>query len=132
MNNKPQLPSNKKFGLVFFIFFLILAIYFFVYKNLLFLAFFLIFLALIFLILGIINSTLLSPLNLAWFKLGLLMGKIVNPLIMGLLFFILITPIALITKLFGRDELRIKKKNVSTYWVNKDIDKNSTSLKNQY
>ena len=78
------------------------------------------------------NSSLLSPFNLLWFKFGLLLGKIVNPLIMGIFFFILITPISLITKLFGRDELRIKRKSVTTYWINKDTAQESTSFKNQY
>ena len=132
MNNKIELPTNKKFGLVFFIFFVILSTYFFINDNLIILPLILICLAIIFLTLAILNSSLLSPFNLLWFKFGLLLGKIVNPLIMGIFFFILITPISLITKLFGRDELRIKRKSVTTYWINKDTAQESTSFKNQY
>ena len=60
---------------------------------------------------------LLTPFNKAWMKLGELMGKVVSPLVLGVIFFVLITPVALVTRLFGRDELRLKKTNVSSYWI---------------
>lgn len=67
----------------------------------------------------IISPNLLAPLNKAWMKLGDLMGKVISPLVLGVIFFVLITPIAIISRLFGRDELRLKKANVSTCWIDR-------------
>ena len=62
---------------------------------------------------------LLTPLNKAWMKLGDLMGKVVSPLVLGMIFFVLITPVALVTRLFGRDELRLKKTDTCSYWIDR-------------
>ena len=62
---------------------------------------------------------LLTPLNKAWMKLGELLGKVISPLVLGMVFFALITPVALVTRLFGREELRLKKADVSSYWIDR-------------
>lgn len=75
----------------------------------------------------------LAPLNKAWFKFGLLLGKLVSPLVLGLMFFLLVTPFAVIGRMLGRDELRLKKRNVSTYWIDRPAGvPASESFKNQF
>lgn len=68
---------------------------------------------------AVVAPNLLTPFNKAWMKLGDLMGKVVSPLVLGVIFFVLITPVALVTRLFGRDELRLKKTNASSYWIDR-------------
>ena len=75
----------------------------------------------------------LKPLNQIWYKLGTLLGKIINPIVLGLIFFVIITPISIITRLFGRDELKIKKSLIQSYWVTRNPPGPSPkSFKNQY
>ena len=89
------------------------------------------FLSIIFGFIVILKPSLLASLNRAWFSLGLFLGKIVSPIILTILFFILISPVAILTRFRGRDVLLIKKRNVSTYWVIKEsID--PESFKNQF
>ena len=83
-----------------------------------------------FFILGIINSNLLTPLNKVWFKFGLLLGKIISPLIMGIIFFLVVTPIGIIMRLFRKDLLNLKYNKNSTYWVEKKEPK--STMKNQF
>lgn len=66
---------------------------------------------------AVVAPNSLRPLNKAWVAIGELMGIVVSPLVLGMIFFTLITPVALVTRLFGRDELRLKKINVSSYWI---------------
>ena len=89
--------SNKNFGIVFFIFFLILSVYP-ILNNKNINSWFL-FIALTFLILGLLNSNLLSPLNRAWFKFGIYLGKFISPIVVGVVFFLVVTPISLIMKM---------------------------------
>ena len=70
--------------------------------------------------------------NFAWYKFGILLGKIVNPLVMGILFYLMISPVAILSRLFGRDELKIKESKKNSYWIDKKVEKNLTSFKNQY
>ena len=107
MNNEIKIGSNRSFGLVFFIVFFIIAI--FPLKNDGDLRYWSILVSLIFLILGLINSNILSPLNKVWFKFGLLLGKIISPIVMGIIFFIVITPTSLLLKLFNKDILNLKR-----------------------
>ena len=87
--------------------------------------------ALVFLILGLLNSKLLKPLNLLWFKFGLLLGRIISPIIMGIVFFTVVTPTGFLVKIFGKDLLNMKnKKKKDTYWIMRD--KNKISLKKQF
>ena len=129
----PQLPSNKKFGLLFFGIFLALALYA-NYKNEATLIIALLLLTSgFFLVSSFFYQTLLTPLNKAWFMLGLALGKVVSPIVLGIIFFGLITPIALIARLMGRDELKLRRPKKSTYWSepissSSDVD----SFKNQF
>ena len=84
----------------------------------------------VFLILGLINSQILTPLNKLWFKLGLLLGKIISPLVMGLIFFLVVTPIGLIMRILGKDVLNLKYNKNKSYWIEKNGPK--SKMKNQF
>ena len=87
-------------------------------------------LSLIFLILGLVNSKLLTPLNKIWFKFGIFIGKMMSPLIMGIIFFLVVTPIGLLMRLFNKDLLNLKFKNTHSYWIEKTEPK--SKMKNQF
>ena len=87
-------------------------------------------LSIIFLILGILNSPILSPLNKIWFKFGIFLGKIVSPLIMGIIFFLIVTPIAILMRLLRKDLLNLKYNNNESYWIKKSGPK--SKMKNQF
>jgi hypothetical protein len=127
MNDKAKLPTNKNFGIVFSILFLVIGLYLLFFNN--DFKIWLILLSIIFLFLGIINSIILTPLNLLWFKFGILLGKIITPLVMALVFFGLVTPIGLAMKLFNKDLLRLKKKKIKSYWIKKS---DKSEMKNQF
>ena len=120
--------SNKSFGLVFFIVFLIVALYPLLNEENI--RVWSIIISLIFLILGLINSSILTPLNKLWFKFGILLGSFISPIIMGLVFFIVVTPTALIMQMFGKDLLNLKKNNEKSYWIEKTPIK--SKMKNQF
>lgn len=124
-NNK---PSNKNFGIVFFIVFLLVAFYPLTFNGEIKIWSLLI--SLIFLLLGIMNSKILTPLNKTWYKFGIILGKIVSPIIMGILFFLVVTPIGLIMRVFKKDILNLKYNNDKTYWVKKNGQK--SKMKNQF
>ncbi len=86
--------------------------------------------SLIFLILGILNSKFLLPLNKIWFRFGIFLGKIISPLIMGMIFFLVVTPIGLLMKLFGKDLLNLKYNKDRSYWIEKKGPK--SKMKNQF
>ena len=85
--------------------------------------------SLVFLILGILNSNLLKPLNIIWFKFGIFLGSVVSPLVMGLVFFIVVTPTGFIMRFFGKDLLKLKKNKSNTYWLAKNYKSN---MKDQF
>ena len=107
-SNKIKIGSNRSFGIVFFIVFLIVALYPLLNDNPLRLWSLII--ALIFLVLGLIKSNILTPLNILWMKFGMFLGVFISPIIMGIIFFLVVTPIGLIMRLFGKDLLNLKKK----------------------
>ena len=107
--NKIKMGSNKSFGIVFFIFFLIVALYPLVNEESI--RIWAVILSVIFLILGLINSQALTPLNILWFKFGILLGKIISPIVMGLVFFLVVTPTGIIMRLLKKDLLKLKKIN---------------------
>ena len=112
---KPE-SSNRSFGILFFIVFLILGLW--PLKNSQSINFFFIIVSVIFLFLGLINSKLLSPLKKIWIKFGEILGSIIAPIIMALVYFIFLTPISLIVRLFGKDLLGIKlNKSIDSYWI---------------
>jgi len=129
MNEKNiKISSNRSFGIVFFIFFLIIAIYPLLESGGIRIWSFI--LSLIFLILGLINSEILTPLKQLWFKFGLLLGKFISPIVMGFVFFIVVTPTGLIMKLLKKDILKLQKNTSKTYWVEKP--KIKSEMKNQF
>ena len=130
-HTKLVLPSNQKFGFFFALVFSLLSIYFFFSENI-FWSYIFGIPALILIIITPINADILSPLNKLWFNFGLLLGKIVSPIIMGLIFFGIFTPIAIFFRLIGRDELHLKYKKKSTYWIKRDKLNRSESFTQQF
>ena len=123
-----KISSNRSFGIVFSVVFLIIAFYPLIYNEEIRIWSFLI--SLIFLILGLINSILLTPLNKIWFKFGIFLGKIVSPIVMGVIFFLVVTPIGLMMRVAGKDLLNLKFNKKNSYWVEKDGPK--SKMKNQF
>ena len=123
-----KISSNRSFGIVFFIVFLLVAFYpFFKNEGI---RVWSLFIATIFLILGLLNSKILTPLNSIWFRFGLLLGKIVSPVIMGIIFFTIVTPIAFFMRILGKDLLNLRYNNDKSYWIKKDNTK--SLMKNQF
>jgi hypothetical protein len=121
--------SNKSFGLLFFVVFLILALW--PLKNGSNINLYFIIASTIFLILGLINSKLLSPLNKSWIKLGEILGMIIAPIVMALVYFVILTPVSFIVRIFGKDLLGLKfLKEKETYWIKRK--KNIGSMKKQF
>lgn len=114
-----NLPSNRTFGLLFIGVFAVLALYG-LWRDW-GLAVIQAFFALSALLAGItlFAPVFLTPFNKAWYQLGLLMGKVVSPLVLGAIFFVVITPVAFVIKLAGRDALRMRKQNVDSYWIDR-------------
>ena len=128
MQQKIKLPSNKNFGIVFFIVFLIISLWPLLSQNEI--RIWSLIVSCIFLILGIFNSKLLLPLNKIWFKFGIFLGNFIAPIVMGIVYFMVVTPTGLIMKMLGKDLLNLKKNNKSSYWIEKDNSNNN--LKNQF
>ena len=126
--NDIKISSNRSFGVVFFVVFLLIAFYPLLNNNEIRLWSLIV--SVLFLILGILNSKILSPLNKVWFKFGLLLGKIISPIIMGVIFFLVVTPIGFIMKLLGKDLINLKFNNEKSYWIQKTGPK--SKMKNQF
>ena len=120
--------SNRSFGTVFFVVFLFIAIYPLNYNGEIRL--WSIIISLIFLILGLLKSKILTPLNTLWFKFGIFLGKIVSPIIMGLIFFLVVTPIGILMRILGKDLLNLKYNLNKSYWIEKSGPK--SKMKNQF
>ena len=129
--NEIKIGSNKSFGIVFSIFFALIAAYvFYKFENI---SILLIFLSILFLVLGLIKSILLTPFNILWFKFGIFLSKLISPIIMALIFFVVVTPLALLAKIVKKDFLELnKKKNKKrlSYWIEKE--KYNNSMKDQF
>ena len=123
-----SISSNKSFGIVFFVVFLIIALYPLLENESV--RVWSIIVSVIFLILGLLNSTILSPLNKVWFKFGIALGNFVSPIVMGLVFFIVVTPISIIMRVLKKDLLNLKKGNKKTYWIERS--KIESKMKNQF
>ena len=126
--NDIKIGSNRSFGLVFFIVFFIISIYPILNNG--DIRIWSLILSFVFLILGLLNSKILSPLNKIWFKFGIFLGKIISPLIMGAIFFLVVTPIGLIMRLLRKDILGLKFNNNKSYWIEKTGPK--SKMKNQF
>ena len=123
-----KIGSNRSFGIVFFIVFLIIAIYPFLNQGELRLWSLIV--SIIFLILGLLNSKILTPLNKLWVKFGELLGKIIAPLVMAIIYFIILTPISLFLRIIGKDLLNLKLNKDNSYW--KKRDKNIGTMDKQF
>jgi len=128
------LPSNIRFGWFLTIVLLIVALFcYFALVGGASLGVGLLVAALISGFLTFFKPTVLSPLNRVWFLLGELLGKIISPLVLGAIFFLIITPIALIGRALGRDELRLKRKTQTSYWIDrKSPSPRGDSFNNQF
>tara|TARA_Y100000992_G_C21267385_1_gene494675 strand:- start:32 stop:418 length:387 start_codon:yes stop_codon:yes gene_type:complete len=122
MSKNIKIGTNRSFGIVFFVVFLLISLYPLINHGEIRLWSLIISLG--FLFLGIINSKVLSPLNKLWFRFGLFLGKIISPIIMGIIFFLVVTPIGLLMRLLKKDLLNLKFEKKKTYWIEK-IDKNN-------
>ena len=123
------MSSNRSFGLLFFIVFIIIGLW--PLKNDLELNYIFIGISIIFLILGLMNSKILTPLNKIWVKFGEFLGRIIAPIVMSLVYFVILTPVSLIIRLFGKDLLGLKfLKEKETYWIKRK--KSLTSMRKQF
>jgi predicted membrane protein len=127
-NSNIKIGTNKSFGIVFFVFFLIVSI--FPLLNNGDIRVWSLIISLIFLILGILNSKILTPLNQIWFKFGILLGRFVSPVVMGIIFFAIVTPTSVIMRVLQKNLLNIKKGNKKTYWIERS--KIKSKMKNQF
>ena len=123
-----KIGSNRSFGIVFFIVFLLVSIYPLINgENI---RYWSLMISLIFLILGFLNSNVLTPLNKLWFKFGIFLGRIISPFIMGIIFFFVVTPTGLLMRIFKKDLLNLKFNNDKSYWIEKTEPK--SKMKNQF
>jgi len=123
-----KIGSNRSFGIVFFTVFLIIATYPLINNGEI--RIWSLILSLVFLILGLLNSKILYPLNKIWFKFGLLLGKLVSPLIMAIIFFLVVTPIGILMRILNKDLLNLKFNKSKSYWIKKNEQK--SKMKNQF
>ena len=127
-HDEVKIGSNRSFGIIFSIAFLILSLVPLINGGNLRLWSLII--SIVFFILGIINSNLLKPLNKLWFKFGLFLGKIISPFVMGIIFFFVVTPIAILMRLLRKDLLNLKFNKNNSYWIRKSGPK--SKIKNQF
>jgi len=123
-----KIGSTRSFGIVFFILFLLIALYPTINSE--GIRMWSVILSLIFLVLGLLDSKILTPLNKIWFKFGILLGRIVSPFIMGIIFFFVVTPIGLLMRILGKDLLNLKYNKNKTYWIEKTGPK--SKMRNQF
>ena len=123
-----KLGSNRSFGIVFFVVFLLIATYPLLNHG--DIRLWSLLLSFIFLILGLVNSKILTPLNKLWFRFGIFLGIIISPVIMGFIFFLVVTPIGLIMRLLKKDILALKYSEEKSYWIKKTGPK--SKMKNQF
>ena len=123
-----KVNSNRGFGIVFFVVFLLISFWPSIDGQSL--RIWALTVSLIFLVLGLLNSKLLSPFNLIWVKFGEVLGRIIAPIAMGVVYFIIITPIGLFMRLIGKDLLRTKFSKNNSYWIKRE--KNIGSMKRQF
>ncbi len=120
--------SEKTFGILFFVIFLIISIWPLLQGS--GIRLWALFIAIIFLTLVLLKPKLLKPLNITWIKFGEMLGKIIAPIVMGLIFFVILTPISLVVRIFGKDLLKLKMSSDKTYWTQRE--KNITTMDRQF
>jgi len=126
-----ELPSNRKFGF-FFSFLLFLFAAYFLYVQSYILASSLSFVALLLLVITVLNDKILLPLNSLWIRFGMFLGMIISPIIMGIIFFVLITPYGVLMRIFGRDVLRLQKIGNKSHWIIRSKDSLNSNLEHQF
>ena len=127
-DNNIKIGTNRSFGIVFSLVFLLIALYPLINNK--DIRLWSLVISLIFLALGLIKSKILSPLNKIWFKFGIILGLVVSPVIMGIIFFLVVTPIGFIMRLLGKDILNLKYQNDKSYWIQKNGPK--SNMNNQF
>ena len=128
MDNIENKSTNRSFGLVFFVVFFIIGLYPIFNSD--DVRVWSLIISFIFLILGFFNSKILTPLNKLWFKFGIILGKFISPLVMGIIFFFVVTPIGLLMRIIGKDVLNLKFNKDKSYWIEKNGPK--SKMKNQF
>ena len=129
MNTKDiKIGSNKSFGIVFAVVFGLIAFWPLIKSD--DIRIWALVISIIFFVLGLINSKILTPLNRLWFKVGIFLGNFIAPIVMGIIFFLVVTPTGIIMKLLGKDLIKLKKSNEKSYWIEKKNIK--SSMKNQF
>ena len=123
-----EISSNRSFGLVFFVVFFVISLWPILSENEI--RIWSLILSVVFLILGILNSKMLAPLNKVWFRFGIFLGNFIAPIVMGIVFFLVVTPTGILAKLFKKDLINLKKNNDKTYWVEKK--ETISNMKNQF
>jgi|TARA_B100000953_G_scaffold291843_1_gene278451 hypothetical protein len=123
-----KISSNRSFGFVFFVVFFVISLWPILSENEI--RIWSLILSVIFLILGILNSKILTPLNKVWFRFGIFLGNFIAPIVMGIVFFLVVTPTGILAKLFKKDLINLKKNNDKTYWVEKK--ETISNMKNQF
>ena len=123
-----KIGSNKSFGIVFAVVFGLIAFWPLIKGN--DIRLWSLIISIIFFVLGLINSKILTPLNKLWFKFGIFLGNFIAPIVMGIIFFFVVTPTGIIMKLLGKDLIKLKKNNKKSYWIEKKSIK--SSMKNQF
>ena len=123
-----KISSNRSFGFVFFVVFFVISLWPILSENEI--RIWSLILSVIFLILGILNSKILTPLNKGWFRFGIFLGNFIAPIVMGIVFFLVVTPTGILMKLFKKDLINLKKNNDKTYWVEKK--ETISNMKNQF
>lgn len=126
-----NLPSNRKFGFFFTAVFFAISFYFYIETNELLIYFFCILAAILFVV-TLVKADLLLPLNKLWMRLGFLLGLIVSPIIFGIIFFLVFTPIAVLMRLLGRDELRLRFRKQSSHWIKREAAIQTEFFKYQF
>ena len=117
-SNKVLLPSNRKFGVTMGLIAIFLGAGFFV-QDFRLLGYFLFSIGFMLSVVALRKAEVLSPLNRAWMRFGEMLGKVVSPILLSLLFFSIFVPVSLLFKLIGRDELKLRRVPSTSYWVEK-------------
>ena len=123
-----KIGSNRSFGIVFFVVFLIIGLWPLInngdIRN------WSVIISATFLVLGLLNSKVLTPLNKTWFRFGIFLGNFIAPIVMAIVYFLVVTPIGILMKIVKKDLINLKKNNNKSYWIEKNEIK--SSMKNQF
>ena len=131
INDNVELPSNQRFGYFFTLVFLIASIFLY-FREINMIFYVLGTCSIVFFLITFFKAEILMPLNKLWMKFGLVLGMIVSPIVMGVIFFAIFTPIGILMRLFGRDELLLQFKAKPSYWTKRNEDIQSNSFRRQF